>query len=159
MFTDPNFSIAIVGGGIGGLFAALCIHHHYSSSSISRPIQIDVYEQAAEYKEIGAGIGVGINAVRLVEKLGLVDDLYAISGNPNATNLGPGFRRFDNGGEIFRWPVKPGRIRLASCSRSALLDLLRAAIEQRGAAKLHTGKSCHKVEVSRCHLAVKTSYS
>ena len=47
--TKP-FRVAIIGGGIGGLCAALFIHHHCSSD-----VSIDVYEAAAEYKEIGAG--------------------------------------------------------------------------------------------------------
>ncbi|KAF2159982.1 hypothetical protein M409DRAFT_70714 [Zasmidium cellare ATCC 36951] len=144
MSAESNFSIAIVGGGIGGLFAALCLNHHCQGILIS----VDVYEQAAEYKEIGAGIGVGINGVRLAHKMGLAERLYALSGNPEGKASGPVFRRYDNGEELFRWPLplKPGPIRLASCSRSALLDVLKSAVEERSAARLHTGKTCQKVE-------------
>ncbi|KAK4500605.1 hypothetical protein PRZ48_008794 [Zasmidium cellare] len=144
MAPESTFSIAIIGGGIGGLFAALCIDHHCKGT----PLSIDVYEQAAEYKEIGAGIGIGINGVRLAHYLGLSEQLYALSGNPEGKAVGPIFRRYDTGEELFRWPLppKPGPIRLASCSRSALLDLLKNAVEERGAARLHTGKTCQKVE-------------
>ena len=61
-----SFRIAIIGGGIGGLFAALSFHHHCKNTGAN--IQIDVYEQAAQYKEIGAGVGLGINAARLIKE-------------------------------------------------------------------------------------------
>lgn len=55
--------LIIVGGGIGGLTAAIAL----------RRVGIDVvvYEQAARSDEIGAGITVQPNAVRVLERLGL----------------------------------------------------------------------------------------
>ncbi|KAK7223395.1 hypothetical protein V2G26_011398, partial [Clonostachys chloroleuca] len=69
------FKIAIIGGGLGGLFAALSIHQHLTSENI----QVDVYEQAPEYKEIGAGVGIGPNAAALAVKLGLQEKLAKIT--------------------------------------------------------------------------------
>ena len=55
------FSLAIVGGGIGGLCLAVALHHHQ--------IPFHVYEAAAAFSEIGAGLGLGPNAVRALELL------------------------------------------------------------------------------------------
>src|SRR6267142_2666353 len=43
--------VLIAGGGIGGLTAALALLEH--------GIDVDVYEQAAELKEVGAGVQLG----------------------------------------------------------------------------------------------------
>ncbi|BDZ46204.1 FAD-dependent monooxygenase [Naasia aerilata] len=55
--------VAIVGGGIGGLTAAIAL----------RKVGIDavVYEQASRLGEVGAGIGVAPNGLRAYEGLGL----------------------------------------------------------------------------------------
>ena len=55
--------IAIVGAGIGGLTAALCFRH--------LGYRVDVFEQSPELKEVGAGIQISPNALRVFEKLGL----------------------------------------------------------------------------------------
>ncbi len=56
-------SVAIVGGGIGGLFAA--------NALIERGVRVSVYEQAPALGEIGAGVFVTPNAVRHLERVGL----------------------------------------------------------------------------------------
>lgn len=54
--------IAIVGGGPGGLGAAI--------SLLALPnVELTVYEQARELREIGAGISVGYNCWRVLELL------------------------------------------------------------------------------------------
>jgi len=55
--------IAIVGGGIGGLTAALALIRH--------GIAVDVYEQAPELKELGAGVQISSNGTRVLYALGL----------------------------------------------------------------------------------------
>lgn len=55
--------IAIVGGGIGGLAAALALIRH--------GIEVDVYEQAPELKELGAGVQISSNGTRVLHALGL----------------------------------------------------------------------------------------
>lgn len=42
VFKDDPFRIAIIGGGIGGLVAALSIYHHCKHDNI----KVAVYEQA-----------------------------------------------------------------------------------------------------------------
>jgi salicylate hydroxylase len=53
----------IVGGGIGGLFAA--------NALIARGLRVSVYEQAPALGEVGAGVYVTPNAVRHLERVGL----------------------------------------------------------------------------------------
>ncbi|KAI6867030.1 hypothetical protein KC338_g4562 [Hortaea werneckii] len=141
--TAVPFRIAIVGGGIGGLFCALAIHHHCSIARVS--VQIDVYEQAAQYKEIGAGVGVGVNAARLIHKLGIGEQLNAIAGHRRGVWIR--FSRFDNSEDICTVPVNDNEtIRQAPCARSDLLDLLLQTVNDRKAATLHTKKAFHQVE-------------
>ena len=135
------FRIAIVGGGIGGLFTALCLHHHMRNA----PIQIDVYEQAAQYREIGAGVGIGPNAAKLFHEIGIGDQLNKKSGWRNGVWIS--FRRFDNGGDVITVPSQEtDTARNTPLSRSELLDLLIDAIRSREAASLHTNKCCSSVE-------------
>lgn len=146
------FRIAIVGGGIGGLFCALSVHHH--CSNVGANIKIDVYEQASQYKEIGAGIGLGINAVRLAHRLGIGDRLNGIAGH--RTGVWISFRRYDNSEEVVTIPVDDKqKVRQSPTARSDLLDLLREAVEERSAATLHVKKACRKVEVCRMNSTKK----
>ena len=56
---------AIVGAGIGGLTAALAL--------IRQGIDVEVYEQAPELKELGAGVQISSNGTRVLYALGLGD--------------------------------------------------------------------------------------
>jgi 2-polyprenyl-6-methoxyphenol hydroxylase-like FAD-dependent oxidoreductase len=61
--------ILIIGGGIGGLACALAL--------IRRGIAVAVYEQAAELREVGAGVQLGANGTRVLHALGLKEALEA----------------------------------------------------------------------------------
>jgi salicylate hydroxylase len=63
--------VLIVGGGIGGLAAALALAR--------QGIPSQVIEQAAEFKEIGAGIQLGPNVFRMFEKLNLIEPISALA--------------------------------------------------------------------------------
>jgi salicylate hydroxylase len=56
-------TIAIVGGGIGGLFAA--------NALIAQGLDVSVYEQAPALGEIGAGVFLTPNSVRQLQRVGL----------------------------------------------------------------------------------------
>src|ERR1043166_9870754 len=56
-------AVAIVGAGIGGLAAALALLRH--------GIDVDVYEQAPELRELGAGVQISANGTRVLHALGL----------------------------------------------------------------------------------------
>jgi salicylate hydroxylase len=66
-----KLQIAIVGGGIGGLTAALALR--------ARGLGVTVFEQAAAPRELGAGVSIHPNAVRLLERIGLRDWLENIN--------------------------------------------------------------------------------
>ena len=142
----PPLTVAIIGGGLGGLFTALSLHHHCASN-----LNISVYEQAPQYKEIGAGVGIGVNAAKLFERLGLLDDAFKIAGSRKHIWLS--FRRYDDGREILTVPAKEeGRLKQLSVQRAELLDLLVNAVRERGAAKLETDKCCLGLKVSNLRL-------
>jgi 2-polyprenyl-6-methoxyphenol hydroxylase-like FAD-dependent oxidoreductase len=63
--------VLIVGGGIGGLTAALAL--------AGQGIPSQVIEQAAAFKEIGAGIQLGPNVFRMFERLGLIEPISALA--------------------------------------------------------------------------------
>ena len=68
-----SLRIAIVGGGIGGLTAALALR--------TRGLDVAVFEQAEVLREIGAGVSIHPNAARLLKRVGLDDQLRKI-GSP-----------------------------------------------------------------------------
>ena len=69
-----SLKVAIAGGGIGGLAAALAL----SKSGQ----QVELFEKAAAFSEVGAGIQLGPNATRLLHAWGLKDALRACSFSP-----------------------------------------------------------------------------
>lgn len=69
-----NTAALIVGGGIGGLSAAL---------ALSRVGQVcKLFEQASAFGEIGAGVQLGPNAMRHLHALGLAPALAAVAAFP-----------------------------------------------------------------------------
>jgi 2-polyprenyl-6-methoxyphenol hydroxylase-like FAD-dependent oxidoreductase len=66
---DKSRPVLIAGGGIGGLAAALAL--------VRQGFHVQVFEQAAEIGEIGAGIQLGPNAFAACDALGVGDKLRA----------------------------------------------------------------------------------
>lgn len=66
--------VLIAGGGIGGLAAAAAL--------LQRGIDVDVYEQATELKEVGAGIQISPNGNRVLDALGVFQPLKELSCDP-----------------------------------------------------------------------------
>ncbi len=61
--TGERPSVIVVGGGIGGLFAANALHAH--------GIEVSLYEQAPALGEVGAGVFITPNSVRHMQRVGL----------------------------------------------------------------------------------------
>jgi salicylate hydroxylase len=87
MATDK---IIIVGGGIGGLAAALAL--------LKRGLDVEIHEQAPELKEVGAGIQMGSNGSRVLYALGLQEALARVQVLPAGRII-----RHWSTGETWNW--------------------------------------------------------
>jgi 2-polyprenyl-6-methoxyphenol hydroxylase-like FAD-dependent oxidoreductase len=85
--------IAIAGAGIGGLAAACCL--------LKAGHDVEVFEQAAELGEIGAGIQLSANPMHVLNDLGLGEAIAACSVRPGAYV----FRLHDTGEVIGQFPL------------------------------------------------------
>src|SRR5512146_2622574 len=85
-----EISVAIIGGGIGGLTAAL--------SLLRVGVDVHVYERTKMITEVGAGIAVSPNATRVLHRLGLSPALESIGVKPLAWH----YHRWDDGRTLLR---------------------------------------------------------
>lgn len=83
----------IAGAGLGGLTAAACL--------MQRGHTVQIFEQAPELGEVGAGIQLSANAVKVLDSLGLRAQLEQSAVRPLAYE----FRRFDTGEILHRVPL------------------------------------------------------
>jgi 3-hydroxybenzoate 6-monooxygenase len=74
-----DLPILVVGGGIGGLVTAYALAH--------KGFPVRVLEQAPEFKELGAGIQLGPNIFRALEKIGLKETLLADAWVPDGMEM------------------------------------------------------------------------
>ena len=86
-------SVAVIGGGIGGLVAAL--------SLLRAGVDVHVYEQARALSEVGAGVQVSPNAACILHRLGLAEALAKMGVKPLAWHQ----RRWDDGRTLLRTPL------------------------------------------------------
>ncbi|KAI0127156.1 salicylate 1-monooxygenase [Xylariales sp. AK1849] len=68
MEPPSKLQVVIIGAGIAGLGAAIALKHHPI-------IDVQIYERAAELKEIGASIALGPNGMRTLDRLGAMNAL------------------------------------------------------------------------------------
>lgn len=111
--------ILIAGAGIGGLTAASCL--------MKAGYAVEVYEQAPELSEIGAGIQLSANAMHVLNYLGLGEAIAKLSVRPGAYV----FRLHDTGEIIGQFPLAEEHERLNGAPynqlhRADLHDLLAA---------------------------------
>lgn len=124
MASRPN--VVIIGGGIGGLFAA--------NALIAQGLRVSVYEQASALGEVGAGVHVTPNAVRHLERVGLGPAVEKWG-----ARVGPGSYYFRHDGT----PIAPVQVSDASgwnatfgMHRADFVDFLAANLP---AGVVHTG--------------------
>jgi 2-polyprenyl-6-methoxyphenol hydroxylase-like FAD-dependent oxidoreductase len=77
--TNGSAAILISGGGIGGLITA------YALARQGFPVRL--FEQSPEFREVGAGIQLGPNIFRVLEKIGLKDAVLADAHRPPAQEM------------------------------------------------------------------------
>jgi salicylate hydroxylase len=129
--------VAIIGGGIGGLAAALALNR--------RGIEVAVYEQSAAITEIGAGVNMSPNALKAFRLLGVEDAIVEIGHHAKRTMA----RNFKSGRVIRRQENSAGGLearygaKFLTIHRADLLDVLAAALPD---SIFHLGHQCTGVE-------------
>jgi salicylate hydroxylase len=96
MAAAKDLRVAIIGAGIGGLALGLALREH--------GVAAEVFEQAPALAELGAAVGVGGNATRLLRRMGLLEELEAVATVP--TELV--YRQWRTGERIAAHPVRDG---------------------------------------------------
>jgi salicylate hydroxylase len=145
----PAQKIAIVGGGIGGLTAALAL--------LRRGLDVGVYEQSPELREVGAGVQMGPNGSRVLHALGLKDALEQYQFAPASRDI-----RLWNTGETWTWfelgsrAVERHGAPHLMLHRRDLHDVLAAAVRRERADAIHLGWRC--VGVSQDTSAAKVHF-
>ncbi|MBV9248885.1 MAG: FAD-dependent monooxygenase [Acetobacteraceae bacterium] len=80
MSPQPNPPrVLIAGAGIAGLVAGLAL--------LQRGIAVDIFEQVAELRELGAGVQLSANGTRVLVALGLEQQMQAISAEPSGKQI------------------------------------------------------------------------
>jgi 2-polyprenyl-6-methoxyphenol hydroxylase-like FAD-dependent oxidoreductase len=88
-----DLPVLVLGGGIGGLAAALAL--------AKKGRRVRLFEQAAEMREIGAGIQLGPNVYHMFELLGLTEAIERWSAHPENLIMMDAL----TGAEVTRLPV------------------------------------------------------
>ncbi|WP_224815233.1 FAD-dependent monooxygenase [Hasllibacter sp. MH4015] len=131
--------ITVIGGGIGGLAAAL--------ACARRGAAVTVLEQAQEIAEVGAGLQISPNGYVVLQALGVAEDLRAT----RATRVR--LRDFRKGADVFTMDLsRPFHF----VHRADLIETLRAACEGAGV-RIRLGTAVKEVtpdaDVTRLRLA------
>ena len=116
-----QYRILIAGAGLGGLTAASCL--------MKAGHRVEIYEQAPQLGEVGAGIQVSANAMHVMRHLGVEDRLLAVGVKPEAYV----FRLHDTGEVIQRFSLFQEQLHGAPYTqlhRADLHDILAARARQ-----------------------------
>src|SRR3954454_22741654 len=135
MMVEKRLSVVIVGGGIGGLFAA--------NALIAQGLKVALYEQAPALGEIGAGVFLTPNSVGQLQRVGL-----GPAGEQRGARVGADSRYFRHDGT----PIAPAQVTDSSgwnatfgMHRADLVEMLAAALPPE---MVHTGHRCSGFEQS-----------
>jgi salicylate hydroxylase len=122
--------LVVIGGGIGGLTTGL--------AAVRSGRRVRVLERSAQFGEVGAGIQLAPNATRILQELGLLDEIREVGVLPRRIVLGDAMR----GGELGALDLTDFVERYGApyivMHRSDLLDILLRACQRAGVA-LETG--------------------
>jgi salicylate hydroxylase len=122
-------SVGIVGGGIGGMAAALSLWQ--------AGFDVEIYERGGAVSEVGAGIQVSPNASRILHGLGLADELARMGVRPLAFHQ----RRWDDGRTLLRAPLGDVMVETFGFPHYQMhrADLLGALVSAFPPERLHVG--------------------
>jgi salicylate hydroxylase len=123
----------IAGGGIGGVTAALCL--------LEAGIDVELYERTSVFSEVGAGIQISPNGVKVLERLGLREELDAVAFRPEALEMRTG----RTGMRIFAIPMRDEAVRRYGAPyyhvhRADLMSILSKALRTRSPSAVHMNK-------------------
>jgi salicylate hydroxylase len=124
--------VAVIGAGIGGLAAACALRRH--------GFEVAIYERAEELGEVGAGLQLGPNAVKVLRALGIEDKLRPLACSPrNMISLA-----WDTAAERFREPFSAAIEAQFGAPYLTVhrADLHRLLLEQLPARCIHAGMTC-----------------
>jgi len=141
-------NVAIVGGGIGGLAAALALTRS--------GIDVDVYEQAFELRELGAGVQISANGTHVLHALGLKAALEKVQALPAGKairlwNTGQSWKLFDLGMES----VERYGFPYITIHRGDLHGVIAQALEQTKPGAIHLGRKCIGLAPTPDHVALR----
>jgi salicylate hydroxylase len=127
--------VLIAGAGIGGLTAAL--------AALRQGHEVEVYEQASELKEVGAGVQLSANGTRVLYALGVGEELKSLSCEATGKeirlwNTGETWKLFDLGKVSIERYGSP----YFTVYRPDLLDVLARAVRRLKADAIHLGRKC-----------------
>jgi salicylate hydroxylase len=142
--------IVIVGGGIGGLSTALACGH--------RDLPVQLIERNKVFAEVGAGIQISPNVVRLLEGWGLREGLDALACFPSQLEI----RSALTADLLGRLPlgeraVKRYCARYATIARADLHGLLLKAVNAQGSTQLIVGNAVEFVSQDASAVTVTTA--
>lgn len=148
--SDAALNIAIVGGGIGGLSAALCLARAGH--------QVQVFEQTETFVESGAGVQLSPNASRVLHLLDLQDSLQQDGFLPAATQI----RSWNSGRQISRTALGDDAVKRYGAPyyhihRGDLLNLLSSAAAAQP--NIHIALSSRVEELQQSHSGVRAVVS
>lgn len=140
--------VLIAGGGIGGLAAAL------ACSRVGGHVRL--YERAPAFSEVGAGIQMGPNVVRVLQGWGLDAALKQAAAFPERLQV----RHALSGAELGvlrlgQTTVQRYGAPYATIHRADLHQLLLGALQQRDTVWLHTGRTVARYEETGDAVAVQ----
>ena len=141
-------NIAIVGGGIGGLAAALALTR--------RGIDVAVYEQAPELRELGAGVQISANGTRVLHALGLKEALEKVQVLPAGKairlwNTGQTWKLFDLGMESVARYGSP----YITIHRGDLHTVIAHGLAQAKPGVIHLNRKCVELTQAPDHVELR----
>src|SRR5262249_7961953 len=132
LMASSPLRVAVGGGGIGGAAAA--------AGLLQRGMDVGLYEQAPALTEVGAGVAIQPNGVRVLQRLGLGDALLHLG----AKWVDPQFRRSDGTFAAAMWPpTLASKIEFYGMHRADLLAML---VSRLPLETINTGHKCVGLE-------------